>query len=42
MNQADKQGLKWKTFEETYDEESFDDKCYVNILWNGHPSVELR
>lgn len=41
MNQADKQGHRWKTFEKTFDQEPSGDQCYVNLSWNGYPSVIL-
>lgn len=41
MNQADKQGRKWKTFEKTFDKESSGYRCHINLLWDGNPSVEL-
>lgn len=42
MNQADKQGRRWSTFDNVLDDNPPGDGCYVNLTWNGHPSVTLK
>lgn len=37
MNQPGKQGHRWKTFEETFDQEPSGDQCYANLFWRVIP-----